>query len=165
MVVLAVLAVVSGLWNVTGQFGALMGEPHPHAPGFFGILGQGLPWISLILAGGGILLAYAIYSAKWLSAERIGSMFKPLYTLFYRKYWFDELYENVIVRKALIGGFFAGLQQIDTNAVDGVVNGIASGTIAGGRAIRKAQTGQLQLYGLFIGLGILAIILCLYIFG
>ena len=30
MVVLAVLAVVSGLWNVTGHFGALMGHGHTH---------------------------------------------------------------------------------------------------------------------------------------
>ena len=116
------------------------------------------------MAGLGILLAYAIYSAKWLSAERIGSLFRPLYTLFYRKYWFDELYENIFVKKALIGGFFAGLQQIDTYGVDGAVNGVASGTMAGGRAIRRAQTGQLQLYGLFIGIGILAIIICLYLF-
>jgi len=92
-------------------------------------------------------------------------MFKPLYTLFYRKYWFDELYEGVIVRIALLKGLFAGLQVFDTYGVDGVVNGVASATMAGGRAIRKAHTGQLQLYGLFIGIGIVAIILCLYFFG
>jgi NADH-quinone oxidoreductase subunit L len=167
MVVLAILAVVSGLWNVTGHFGALLGhgETHNFAEGFFGILVHPLPWISLILAGSGILLAYAIYSAKWLSAERIGSLFKPLYTLFYRKYWFDELYENVIVRNALINGLFAGLQQFDSRGVDGAVNGVANAAMAGGRTIRKTHTGQLQLYGLFIGIGILAIILCVYFFG
>jgi NADH-quinone oxidoreductase subunit L len=167
MVVLAILAVVSGFWNVTGQFGAFMGhgETHSFAEGFFGILGHSLPWISLILAGLGILLAYAMYSAKWLSAERIGGLFKPLYTLFYRKYWFDELYEKVLVGKVLVGGFFAGLQGFDTYGVDGAVNGIASGAVATGKVIRKAHTGQLQLYGLFIGIGILAIILCLYFFG
>jgi len=167
MVILAILAVVSGLWNVTGHFGALLGhgETHSFAEGFFGILAHPLPWISLILAGLGILLAYAIYSAKWLSAERIGSLFKPLYTLFYRKYWFDELYENVIVRNALVNGFFAGLQQFDSRGVDGAVNGVANGAMAGSRAIRKVHTGQLQLYGLFIGIGILAIILVLYFFG
>jgi len=167
MVVLAVLAVVSGLWNVTGQFGAFMGhgETHSFVQGFFGILAHPLPWISLILAGLGILLAYAIYSAKWLSAERIGNLFKPLYILFSRKYWLDELYENVFVGKALISGFFAGLQLFDTSGVDGAVNGVAKATMAGGRAIRKAQTGQLQLYGLFIGIGVLAIILCWYFFG
>jgi len=167
MVVLAVLAVVSGLWNVTGHFGAFMGhgETHGFAYGLFHPFTQTLPWISLILAGLGILLAYAIYSAKWLSAERIGSLFRPLYTLFYRKYWFDELYENIIVKIALLNGFFAGLQRFDESGVDGVVNGVANGTVAGGRAIRHAQTGQLQLYGLFIGVGVLAIILVLYFFG
>ncbi len=167
MVILAILAVVSGLWNVTGQFGALMGHGHTKGiiEGFFGIFASPLPWLSLILAGAGILLAYAIYSAKWLSAERIGSFFKPLYTLFIRKYWMDELYEDIIVRKDLIGGLFAGFQLIDTNVIDGVVNGVANTAMASGKAIRRAYTGQLQLYGLFIGIGILAIILCLYFFG
>jgi NADH-quinone oxidoreductase subunit L len=167
MVVLAILAVISGFWNVTGQFGAFMGhgQTHSFAEGFFGILAHPLPWLSLILAGLGILLAYAMYSAKRLSAERIGSMFKPLYTLFYRKYWFDELYENVIVKLALIKGLFAGFQGIDTYGVDGAVNGIADGAMATGRAIRKAHSGQLQLYGLFIGIGIIVIIICFYFFG
>ena len=167
MVILAVLAVVSGLWNVTGQFGALLGhgETYSFSQGFFGILAHPLPWVSLIMAGLGILLAYAIYSRKWLSAERIGSLFRPLYTLFYRKYWLDELYENVFVKKTLVNGFFAGLQVFDSSGVDGAVNGVANATIAGGRAIRRAHTGQLQLYGLFMGVGILAIILVLYFFG
>jgi len=164
MVVLAVLAVISGLWNVTGQFGAFMGhgETHSFAYGFFHPLTQALPWIALILAGLGILLAYAMYSAKWLSAERVGSLFAPLYTLFSRKYWLDELYENVFVRRGLVNGFFVGLQKFDENGVDGTVNGVANTTIAGGRAIRRVQTGQLQLYGLFIGIGVLAIVLSLY---
>ena len=162
MVVLAVLAVVSGLWNVTGEFSVFMGEHEAHGYGFFGVLTHGLPWISLIVAGSGILTAYAMYSAKWISPERIGSMFKPLYTLFLHKYWFDELYENVIVKKALIGGLFAGVHKVDTYGVDGAVNGVAGGTIAGGRAIRRTQTGQLQLYGLGIGIAIAVI---LYLFG
>ena len=167
MVILAILSVVSGFWNVTGQFGAFMGhgETHSFVHGFFGILTYPLPWISLIVAGLGILLAYAMYSAKWISAERVGGMFTPLYTLFSRKYWFDELYEDIFVRKSLVNGWFVGLQKFDDSGVDGAVNGIANATIAGGRAIRRAQTGQLQLYGLFIGIGVLAIILCLYFFG
>ena len=167
MVLLAVLSVVSGFWNVTGHFGAFMGhgETHSFAEGFFGILAHPLPWISLITAGLGILLAYAMYSARWLSPERIGGMFSPLYTLFYRKYWFDEIYEGIFVNKGLLKGFFAGLQYFDSKAVDGTVNGVADATIAGGRAIRRAQTGQLQLYGLFIGIGILAIALAVYFFG
>ncbi len=167
MVVLAVLAVVSGFWNVTGHFGQFLGhgETHGFVEGFFGVLTHGMPWLSLILAGLGILLAYAIYGAKWLSAEKIGRLFSPIYTLFYRKYWLDELYEDIFVRKSLVGGFFAGLEYFDSRGVDGAVNGVAEVTIASGRAIRRTQTGQLQLYGLFIIIGVLAIILSLYFFG
>ncbi len=165
MVVLAALAVVSGLWNTGGGFVEFMGEHHAHAPGFFGVLGMGLPWLSLFLAGLGILLAYAMYSKKWISAEKIGSAFKPFYTLFLQKYWFDELYEDVIVRISLIGGLFNGLEKIDTYGVDGAVNGVAETISDGGGLLRKVQTGQLQLYGLFIGIGILAIILVLYFAG
>ncbi|MFC2004958.1 NADH-quinone oxidoreductase subunit L [Chloroflexota bacterium] len=167
MVVLAILAVVSGFWGTGGGFAEFMGEHHAHAPGFFGVLGQGLPWLSLILAGLGILLAYAMYIKKWISAEKIGSTFKPIYTLFLRKYWLDELYENVIVKKALLGrfGVFGGLEIVDKYGVDGAVNAVAEGAYVEGSALRKVQTGQLQLYGLVTGIGIVAIILILYIFG
>ena len=69
------------------------------------------------------------------------------------------------MKNALVNGLFAGLEQIDTYGVDGAVNGVANGALAGGRAIRRIQTGQLQFYGLVIGIGILAIILVLYFFG
>ncbi len=168
LVVLAILAVVSGFWNVTGHFGAFMGhgETHGFLEGFFGIFTHSpLPLISLLVGVLGIFLAYAMYSAKWLSPERIGSMFQPLYTLFLRKYWMDALYENVIVKLALLKGLFAGFEIFDSRGVDGAANGIAGLAIGTGRAIRRVQTGQLQLYGLFIGIGVLAIILVLYFVG
>ncbi len=167
MVVLSVLAVVSGFWNVGGQFSSLMGhgETKGFAEGLFGILTHPLPLIALAVAVFGIFVAYAMYSAKWFSAERIGATFKPLYTLLYRKYFFDELYENIVVKKALIGGLFVGVEQFDKYGVDGAVNGLAKGTMAGGKALRQVQTGQLQLYGLAFGIGLLAIIVILFIFG
>jgi len=167
MVVLAVLAVVSGWFNATGAVSEFLGhgETHSFVQGFFGILAHPLPWASMIVAGCGILLAYAMYSRKWVSAERMGMIFAPLYKIFSNKYWFDEAYEKIFVGKALVNGFFVGLQKFDTNGVDGTVNGVANTTVAAGRGIRKAQTGQLQLYGLFIGIGVVAIALVLYFFG
>ena len=168
LVFLAVLAVVAGFWNTFGHFGELMGHGHTKGfiEGFFGIFTHS-PWpiISLLLAIGGIVLAYLMYGSKRISAERIGAMFRPLYTAFSRKYWFDELYEDIIVRKALLGTFFAGLQDIDAGGVDGLVNRVADGTMLGGNTVRKAQTGQLQLYALAIALGAAAIAIVLYIVG
>ncbi len=92
-------------------------------------------------------------------------MFKPLHTLFLRKFWMDELYENVIVKISLIGGLFSLMEKIDTKVVDGAVNGTAKAIILVGEVVRNIQTGQLQLYGLLIGFGIIIIALFVFIFG
>jgi NADH-quinone oxidoreductase subunit L len=166
MMFLAVLAIGAGWWNVGGGFGAFMGhgETQSFWGGIFGIFTHS-PWpiISLLLAIAGILLARAMYGTGRISPERIGARFQALYRLFLNKYWMDELYENIIVKKVLLGGLFAGLRKVDTNVVDGVVNGAANNTAESGRVLRRTQTGQLQLYGLFIGLGaaVIAIIVLL----
>jgi NADH-quinone oxidoreductase subunit L len=167
MVILALLAIGSGWFNVTGGFSQLLGhgETYSFVQGFFGILGHPLPWISLMMAGSGILLAYAIYSKNWLSAKRIGKLFAPLHTLFFRKYWLDELYEDIIARKILSNNIFASLRLFDSKGIDGVVNGAANTVLTAGRAIRKVQTGQLQLYGMFIILGVLALAIGLIFWG
>ena len=168
MLVLGVLAVVTGFWNVGGQFNAFMGESgetQSFFSGLFGVFTHPLPWISLIIAILGIFTAYAIYSAKWISAQKLGSMFKPLYTVFYNKYWFDQLYENIIVKISLLGGLFSGMRWFDANVVDGAPNDVANATVSTGKVIRRSQTGYLQLYALMIALGIVAIIIFVFIFG
>jgi NADH-quinone oxidoreductase subunit L len=170
MAILAVLSIVSGWLNVTGSFGQFLGHSvSGEAPGFFqgffGILTHPLPLISLVVAALGIFLAYAMYSAKWLSAEAVGRVFKPVYNLLYHKYWFDELYEKVIVVRVLVDGIFKALSIFDSRVVDGAVNGVATGTAEAGGAIRRTQTGQLQAYGIAIAIGIVAIAVCFYVFG
>jgi len=167
MVILALFSIISGWANVSGEFGKFMGGEETFSwRHFYTIftLTHPLPVISFGVALLGIFFAYAIYSAKWLSAESIGRTFSTFYTLFSRKYWFDELYERVIVVRILVNGVFWLLQLFDTYAVDGVVNGIAGGTVAASNAVRKAQTGQLQAYGLAIFLGILVMVGCFYLF-
>jgi NADH-quinone oxidoreductase subunit L len=167
MVILAVLAVASGFWNLTGAFSVFMGEGETHSwvQGLFGILAHPLPWISMALAGLGVLLAYAMYCKKVISAERVGKFFGPLYNWAYNKWYFDELYENIIVKKLLLGGLFNIMQKFDTYVIDGVVNGIGGITVGGGRVLRRWQTGRVQLYALFMGIGAVAIILVVFFFG
>jgi len=116
----------------------------------------------------GIFMAYVIYCRGWIKSELMGKIFGPLYTLVYRKYFFDELYENIIVKLVVMKGLFTGFTLFDSKGIDGAVNGVSDAVMGGGRAIRHAQTGQLQLYGLFIGIGIVMIViisLCVYFFG
>jgi len=170
LVFLALLSVIAGWWNVAGGYGDFMGHHAEHAvSGFFGGLfnpfTHALPVIALLVGLAGIFAAYVVYIKRWITAESLGKFFGPLYTLVFRKYFFDELYENVIVKVALLKGLFNGFSWFDNKGVDGAVNGVSDVIVSGGRAIRQAQTGQLQLYGLFIGIGIAVIAICVYIFG
>ena len=170
MVLLAVLAIVAGFWNVAGDFGAFMGH---EAEGELTITGNiwgvfthsPLPALSLLFALAGIFLAYAIYSKKWISAEKLGNSFKWSYKVLTNKYYMDNLYENVIVRTVLLKGVFAAFHWIDVKLIDGVVNGAATGTRDTGGVMRKWEMGQLQFYGLFMAIGVVAIVLALFIFG
>jgi NADH-quinone oxidoreductase subunit L len=56
-------------------------------------------------------------------------------------------------------------QKFDTNVIDGAVNGVANLTAGTGNVMRRWQTGQLQLYGLFIGIGIITIVIVVFFFG
>jgi len=158
MGVLAILAVVAGWLGVNEFLGG-------HSHGFFSALTHPLAWASLGLAGAGIFLAYAIYGAKWLSAASLRRRFAPIHTLLSHKYWFDELYENILVMRLMINGIFGFLHWVDDHIIDGAVNGIAAVTVIGGSVIRRLETGQLQAYGLAIFIGILAIVAFLFIFS
>jgi len=196
MVFLGALAAVSGLVNVNGGFGEFMGhgETTGFLAGLFGIFTHPLTWLSLAFATGGILLAYAFYSARWLDVARFRQLFRPLHAVFSRKYLMDELFEKAIAQVLLLKGLFAGLQFFDSRiwdnglnsvivenaivsrlfagfryfderGVDKAVDGVAGGTKLTGRILSKAQTGQLQVYALFIAGGILAILLFVFLAG
>jgi len=157
MVVLALFAVGSGwaFWG-GGAFGFLT-EGHHQLHGFFEVLAEPLVLISLAVGIAGIILAYAMYSAKWISPERVGQAFAPIHNLFSRKYYFDELYERIFVVRVLYDGLFRLIDLFDTYVVDGIVNGAAKVTVVSSSVVRRVQTGQLQSYGLAIVLGVLII--------
>ncbi len=173
LVFLALLAIGVGWWNVTGGFSNFFGAESEAGSGFMAVFnifthtvnGVPLPLISLLVALLGIFSAYAVYLKKWITAKSIGKVFGPLYEVVINKYYFDELYENVIVKIGLMKGLFTGFKLFDEKGVDGAVNGTAEVVVRGGKAIRQAQTGQLQLYGLVIGVGLAVIAICVLIWG
>jgi NADH-quinone oxidoreductase subunit L len=71
-----------------------------------------------------------------------------------RKYFLDELYEQVIVRWIFYRGIAAGMTWIDTYVVDGLYNGVAGGARLGSTGLRLLQTGQVQVYGAIAFLGL-----------
>ncbi len=171
LVFLAILAIGAGWWNLSGGFSTFFG--HEAGEGgnvFFSIFshmvnGAPLPVLSLLVALAGIFCAYAVYLKKWVTPESIGQFFGKIYDVLLNKYYFDYLYENIIVKLGLVKGLFNGFAQFDAKGVDGAVNGAADAVVRGGKALRQAQTGQLQLYGLFIGIGLAILAICVIIWG
>lgn len=148
-----------------GEYAGLH-APHWHSHGFFDIFTKAsedpMPLIALVVALAGIGLAYLMYSARVIAPERVGKLFAPLYTLFSRKYYMDELYENILVVRIFVDGLCYILELFDTYVVDGIVNGLAKLSMVSGGAIRRVQTGQLQFYGLAMIVGVVVIIAVWY---
>jgi len=119
----------------------------------------GVATISSAIALAGIVLAYTIYGVRRpaISPEAMGRWFRPVHTLFYRKYYFDELYEGVLVRGVFYRGVAQALDWADKSIVDGVVRMVDRLGRNTGRAMGQLQNGQLQGYGLAISVGVLLI--------
>jgi len=142
--------------------------PEHHGPNYLLML------LSFSIAACGILLAAMMYYFKKISPEKMGERFRPLYTLLYNKYYFDELYDTIIIRPLLAfsrfmwtfdAGFIDGIvngvawltilwsdlkQLFDTYIVDGAVNGSGWIVRTFGGILRRLQTGRVQFYALTI---------------
>ncbi len=135
--------------------------------------------LSLVVAGLGILIAFATYQWKKINADKIAESMGPLHKFLLNKWYFDELYNN-----AVVGGTLALtnlLKWFDGTVIDGIVNG--GGTITritaviggkvdsividgfvnltaylsgfGGLVLKKFQTGKVQTYLLFVVVGVM----------
>ena len=114
-------------------------------------MAHGAPfWVKKLplLAGAlGILFAYIVYMGVPGLSAIIVRVFKPLHTLFFNKWWFDELYTTVFVRGALVMGrlFWAN----DRNVIDRVgPDGIAGFASRFANSLSKFQSGFVYQYAL-----------------
>ena len=88
-----------------------------------------------------------------------------IYTLLYRKYFVDELYEGLLVRRVFYR-YFAGITDwLDRSLVDGIVDLTGWLTRQFGRLAAQFQTGQVQFYGAVIVLGAVLILVGYIAFG
>ena len=169
LVFLAVPAMVSGFlanpvsaaWGLgivpIHWFSELLGnvamvEVHPEAFDFLMAFG------STLVALAGIGLAYLMYYTRTVSPEKVTAALRPAYNAAYRKYYFDDLYEDWITRRGFYKIVAGGTDWVDRNIVDRVVVGIAYLGRNVGRVIATLETGQVQAYGAGMSIGILMIL-------
>jgi NADH-quinone oxidoreductase subunit L len=153
LIILAVPAVFIGLANTPDWLfghqighlleGALPEEVELHAVDF----NVAIAVASTAVALGGIALAWAIYSAKLISADSLREFFGPFHRDLVNKYYLDYLYEKVIVGFLFYDVLGGALSWFDRNIVDGAVNGAGRLTRGAGASVRYLQSGQFQAYG------------------
>jgi NAD(P)H-quinone oxidoreductase subunit 5 len=103
-------------------------------------------WISLGIGAAGAFMAFLFYSAKPLfNPDTFRRMFPALYILFTRKWFFDELYQNVVVNRLYMP--FARLSsRFDKGLIDGMVSATGQAVLVGGSALKAVQNGSIQWY-------------------
>ena len=113
--------------------------------------------ISSLLALSGIALAYAMYIRSSISPSSIGARFRPLYNLMFRKYYFDELYENLIVSKGFYKYLADALRWFDEHWIDNANIHLSNWVSRIGKSGVLIQNGQTQTYAVGMVIGVIAI--------
>jgi len=198
LAVLAVLSVIGGYVGLPGWLGVSNKFEHFLEPvlklpetSAYVVVHSGsqemlFTGLSVLISLIGIFFAYRFYVANPGTADRVAEKIKGLYTIVYRKYYVDELYDALFVNRTKNLGdacFF-----VDSKFVDGAVNGTAAttrGTATVSRVFDKYvvdglvnfvgwinmllnrvatsfQTGLVQRYALAAVFGIVVFILIYY---
>ncbi|MCS6986681.1 MAG: NADH-quinone oxidoreductase subunit L [Sphingomonadaceae bacterium] len=115
-------------------------------------------WAPAIAMAAGFLIALRQYVLKPGAAEDFVRTFHTLHGFFYRKWYFDELYDALFVRPARALGrmFWQGgdLGLIDRLGPDGVSAAVG----AGASAARRFQSGLLQAYAMVMLVGVAGLV-------
>jgi NADH-quinone oxidoreductase subunit L len=173
LMILAFFSVVIGWIGMPGAiishanlFGDFLAPLFPHAAhageeSYW--LELGLMFFSVIVALGGIRLAYSLYVENTSVPGRIAEKFKGAYTLLLNKYYVDEIYNAVFVNGVVHKTAKFLYTMGDVKIIDGFINGLAGAIGSTSERGRKLQTGFLQQYAFTMGLGLVVLLGLYYI--
>ena len=159
LVVLAVFAAIGGFIGITNNYGSQFVADHETlsvAQQFLEPLRTPVPMlIGIGVALLGIFLAFALY--KNASSDPLPAKLGALSTAMKNRFYFDEFYAATFIRAH---DFLAAVADwIDRWILEGAIIGaIRGGTDLSGRALRLAQTGNLQTYTILFVLGVVLLL-------
>jgi NADH-quinone oxidoreductase subunit L len=161
MGILAALAVVGGVVGIPAMTDTLEHflEPTFEESRFHETVpSEGAEWAGLAVGGlvaiAGIGLAWFAYLRTPGWTGRLRERFAPVHDFLVHKWYFDELYDALFVRPWAAAGQF-GRSVIETELVQGVITGGATGLVRAGSSVARAiQTGYLRAYALLLLAGV-----------
>jgi len=121
--------------------------------------------ISTVLALTGIGLAYLMYIKGLISPTTMGTRFQPIYRLMFRKYYFDEMYENIIVRKGFYTYVADALRWFDEHWIDNANVHLSNWVSRIGKSGTLVQNGQTQTYAVGMVIGVVAVVAAFLLWG
>jgi NADH-quinone oxidoreductase subunit L len=173
LIVLAVLSVIGGFFGIPGIIGEKIGIPNfleeflkPVFADSTFHMSHHLPEttesilmaIAVIVMAASLYYAYTVYVKNQTLPADEDEELSPIHQLVYKKYWVDELYENVFTKP--LNAISEGLYKlVDNQIVDGIVNGIGSLVRWVSQVIRLAQTGNI---GFYVFVMVISIVLILF---
>jgi NADH-quinone oxidoreductase subunit L len=120
------------------------------------------PFVAMVL---GFFTAWMFYIRHRDWPARLAANQRPLYLFLLNKWYFDEIYDVIIVRPALKLATFLW-KRGDGDVIDGTLNGVALGIVPFfTRLAGKAQSGYLFHYAFAMVLGITALITIMSLSG
>jgi len=178
LVVLAILSVLGGWIGVPKVLGDALGGLPNHfehylepvfaysnaymaKSGAHGVHNIALEWglmgVSVLIACGGIALAWALYIVNPGFPAKFVATFPVLHRAVYNKWYVDEIYDFMIVNpcKSFSNFLWKGF---DVVVVDGVVNGVAAVVRGSSGIFRHVQTGMVHNYAFSMALGVVVIV-------
>ena len=114
--------------------------------------------LPVILAAAGVGLAIIAYLIIPSLPARVVSMARPIHTLFFNKWFFDELYDLLFVRASVRFGTFLWVkgdkQTIDTFGPDGLSGLVLNGS----NKLSKLQSGYVYHYAFAMMIGVVMLL-------
>jgi len=140
-------------------------------------------WLALAAAAIGVATAVFIYLLKKLDPASIQAKAGFLYGFLKEKWHFDEVYDALFVRPAILLGFASARvdkksappeqaeladRTMNLSSLDGVLNAVGLGTLSLGRKLRPMQSGLIRRYVTVLmvaTVAIVALLLAVYLSG
>ena len=115
-------------------------------------------WSATVMMVAGFVLSYFMYIVAPGTPAIVAKIFKPIYLLFYNKWYFDEIYDWLFVKPAFwIGRMF--WKTGDQRIIDGIgPNGIAARVLDVTSQVVKLQSGFVYHYAFAMLIGLAALV-------
>ena len=118
-------------------------------------------WVKLlpiILAASGVALAYVAYTFVPSIPSAVAKRFAPIHNFFFRKWYFDELYDAIFVKPAVkMGGLL--WQRGDKDTIDGYgPDGLTALVLRISQLSSRLQSGYVYHYAFAMMIGIVVLL-------